>query len=318
MAADVLHVAVAVVLGQRGDVLISRRPDHLHQGGLWEFPGGKVEPGESVAMALSRELEEELGIRPTRADPLIRVPHDYPDRRVLLDVWRVEAFDGEPRPREGQVMRWVAADALPRYAFPAANLPILAAASLPDRYAITPDAGAGQALLTGLEATLKTGVRLVQWRVRRLLAGDEFTTLRAAVSLCYRYNARLLVNGPPERVLAAGANGVHLTSAGMNLHSQRPLPAPLLVGASCHNERELEQAHSLGADFAVLAPVARTLTHPDAAPLGWSRFAELVQDLPLPVYALGGVGPDDLARARGARAQGVAGIRAFWAQPTRD
>jgi 8-oxo-dGTP diphosphatase len=309
----VLHVAVAVVRRGNGDVLIARRPDHVHQGGLWEFPGGKVEAGETVTVALDRELGEELGIRPLRAEPLIRVPHVYPDREVLLDVWRVNTFSGEPRSLEGQTVRWVRVNDLADYAFPAANLPIVAAASLPERYVITPEAGRAAVLLRELEATLAAGARLLQWRVRRLRDGDPDRVLREAVALCHAHGARLLVNGPPERVGDTGADGVHLTSARLREHQRRPLQAPLLVAASCHDRAELELARRLGADFAVLGPVSRTLSHPGAAPMGWARCAELIRDLPLPVYALGGVGPGDLARARQARAQGVAGIRAFWA-----
>jgi 8-oxo-dGTP diphosphatase len=91
-AAGLLEVAAAAVFDSQGRVLIARRPENVHQGGLWEFPGGKVEPGEAVEQALARELWEELGIRPTRYRRLIRIPHHYPDRSVLLDVWRVEAF----------------------------------------------------------------------------------------------------------------------------------------------------------------------------------------------------------------------------------
>ncbi|HHL45917.1 MAG TPA: NUDIX domain-containing protein, partial [Gammaproteobacteria bacterium] len=89
-----VHVAVAVIVNGQGEVLIARRPDHLYQGGLWEFPGGKLEPGERVTQALSRELDEELGITVESSGPLIRVHHHYPRWPVLLDVWRVERYRG--------------------------------------------------------------------------------------------------------------------------------------------------------------------------------------------------------------------------------
>ena len=123
-----VHVAAAVIRGVDGRILIARRADTQHQGGLWEFPGGKVEAGESVEAALGRELKEELGIVVEAARPLIQVQHDYPDKQVLLDVWEVSAFTGEPHGAEGQPLAWVAQRELADYAFPAANQPIVAAA----------------------------------------------------------------------------------------------------------------------------------------------------------------------------------------------
>ncbi len=124
---SIVHVAVGVILDAQGKVLLSRRHVDSHQGGLWEFPGGKLEGGEKLTEALARELDEELGIQPQRTEPLIEVRHDYGDKQVLLDTWLVLDFSGEPRGREQQPLAWVAADDLGDYAFPAANLPIVEA-----------------------------------------------------------------------------------------------------------------------------------------------------------------------------------------------
>ena len=134
-----VHVAAAVIRDDSGKILIARRADSQHQGGLWEFPGGKVEADETVESALARELKEELGIVVGAARPLIKVRHDYPDKQVLLDVWEVSAFTGEPHGAEGQPLAWVTAKDLPNYEFPAANQPIVAAARSPGAYPITPD-----------------------------------------------------------------------------------------------------------------------------------------------------------------------------------
>lgn len=121
-----VHVAAAVILNGDGSrVLIARRPDHVHKGGLWEFPGGKVEPGETAREALQREIHEELAIQVVAAEPLLEVRHDYPEKSVLLDVWCVRAFDGEPRGNEGQPLCWVALGQLADYSFPEANQPII-------------------------------------------------------------------------------------------------------------------------------------------------------------------------------------------------
>ena len=132
-----MHVAVAVIQDSSGRILLSRRADHAHQGGLWEFPGGKLDPGETLAQALKREIREELGIEVQSHSPLIRINHRYPDRSVLLDVHRVTAYSGVPEGREGQPLVWVAPESMRDYPMPAADRPIVTALRLPDSYLIT-------------------------------------------------------------------------------------------------------------------------------------------------------------------------------------
>ena len=122
-----VHVAVGVILDDLGRVLISRRAEDAHQGGLWEFPGGKVEAGESLAVALARELREELDIDIAPGEPLLEIHHDYGDKAVLLEVHVIRAFSGQPRGLENQPLAWVHPDSLCDYAFPAANVPIIEA-----------------------------------------------------------------------------------------------------------------------------------------------------------------------------------------------
>ena len=123
----VVHVAVGVILNDVKQILITRRSPHSHQGGLWEFPGGKVEPGETLEQALLRELNEELGIEVGKSTRLLQVHHDYGDKAVLLDVCVVWEFVGTARGLEGQAMEWVALANLGDYKFPAANEPIVEA-----------------------------------------------------------------------------------------------------------------------------------------------------------------------------------------------
>ncbi len=125
-----VHVAVGVILNSQQEILIALRPQHTHQGGLWEFPGGKVESDESVELALARELKEELGLIVQKCSPLIEVRHNYSDKSVLLDVWWVDSFTGLPedrsgKGREGQDIRWISARRLDNFTFPAANQPII-------------------------------------------------------------------------------------------------------------------------------------------------------------------------------------------------
>ena len=124
-----IHVVAAIIRGEsygkNGQILIAKRADHLHKGGLWEFPGGKVDAGETPRQALVRELREELAIETTACQPFMAIQHDYPDKQIHLNFWKVTDFDGEPIGNEGQPVQWVALENLPDYPFPEANQPIV-------------------------------------------------------------------------------------------------------------------------------------------------------------------------------------------------
>ena len=128
--ADAVHVAVGVIFNSKQDqILIAKRPKHLHQGGLWEFPGGKGSSGETIEHALARELFEELGISDIQAEPLMHILYEYPDKKVYLDIWIIHQFSGQAQGKEGQQCEWVNLQNLlssqSQYQFPAANQPIL-------------------------------------------------------------------------------------------------------------------------------------------------------------------------------------------------
>lgn len=307
---NVVHVAVGVVRDTAGRILIARRAPHAHQGGLWEFPGGKLEPGEPVLQALARELEEEVGIRVAAAEPLIKIRHDYGDRRVLLDVWNVNSFSGEARPCEGQAMQWVSAGQLSDFTFPAANLPIIAAARLPAYYAILEGADA-ESIMTNCRRIIDSGVKLVQFRAKTLTANDKQTVLERVLQQCRQHAVEVLVNADLDLDISQ-AQGIHLSSQALSRLDRRP-PGIRWVAGSCHNAAELQHALAIGVDFAVLAPVMPTASHPDTPPLGWQRFSELLEHANLPVFALGGLSRQDLVRAQAAGAQGIAGISGFLA-----
>lgn len=309
---DYIHVAAALICNDQGQALIAQRPAHKHQGGLWEFPGGKVEADEDVLAALDRELFEEIGITIAQARPLIRVKHDYPDKSVLLDVWRVDGFRGEPHGREGQPVKWCPVDALAEADFPAANRPIIAAAQLPECYLITPTPEDADAFLDQLDQALAEGIRLVQLRAKGMAENEYKALARQVIARCHAQGARVLLNGEPAWVTELGADGVQLSSGRLRALAQRPLGKGLLVAASCHTEEELKLALKLDADFALLSPIKWTRSHPDTEPLGWEAMRRLVDEMPIPVYALGGVSRDDLDQAFAAGGQGIAAIRSLW------
>ena len=308
-----IHVAVGVIVAADGRVLLAKRPDGVHQGGLWEFPGGKLEDGEDPAAGLRRELHEELGIGVRAHRPLLRVCHRYPDKQVLLDVYTVTDFTGEPHGREGQPLVWVAPTELGDYSMPVADRPIVAALRLPATYVFSPpDISRGAApFLQQLAALLETGVAMVQLRVFGLEPTLMEDLAQRFVGVCRRFDALAIINSDRELALRVGADGVHLNARQLQALACRP-EGLSWVGASCHSQKELIKACDSGIDFAVLSPVLPTPSHPDAQPLGWEVFRDWVDGLPLPVYALGGMRPEFQTLAWHMGAQGIAGIRGFW------
>ncbi len=303
-----LHVAVGVVRDKSGKILITQRPKHVHQGGFWEFPGGKVAIGETVAQALRRELREEVGIEVEAASPLIKINYRYPDRHVILDVWQVHAFSGIAWPCEQQAMHWILPSQLKDYTFPAANQPIISATLLPDRYAILEGASSDE-VIANLERILMNNAKLLQLRIKALPSADIETVYHLVLSRCRQRQIKLLLNSDLP-ITEEHADGIHLTSRALLACKARPLQYQW-VGASCHNLAELKHAEQIGVDFVVLAPVLPTQTHPDAKPLGWTGLSELIEQINLPVFALGGLKTVDLQRAVAVGAQGIAGISAF-------
>jgi 8-oxo-dGTP diphosphatase len=318
-----LQVAVGVVKNSEGKILLSLRHAGLHQGGLWEFPGGKIEASETAEVALARELKEELNITVTAASPLITINHQYPDRFVQLSVFLVEQFSGEAKSLEGQPFKWVTQAELEHYTFPAANQPIITAARLPPYYAILDDVDEAL-LLINLQQILNRGVKLIQARLKNTSPSAVAKFIGQAYPLCKQQQALLLMNSAVD--YPAEVDGIHLTSR--DLMALRPCSGQALrlrsgqalttrpensqwLAASCHNLEQLQHAQNIGVDFVVLAPVLATQTHPGAASLGWGQFAELVAQVNLPVYALGGMTKSCLATAQQRGGQGIAAIRAF-------
>lgn len=310
---SVIHVVAGVLRDHEGRVLVTERTAGRHLAGLWEFPGGKCEPGETPLEALRRELREEIGVDVESARPLIQVPHRYPEKEIRLDVWDIDAYSGSPHPHEEQALRWVRIDELAHLAMPPADRPVVAALRLPDRYLITPmfDPAETAALLEGIERACSAGVRLIQ--LRQSWPRAEIAAAAAeALGICARHGCGLLVNADWRLADELGLDGVHFPARDALGLATRPIAQGRWMAVSCHDAFELAHAHAIGADFATLSPLAPTPSHPSAHPLGWPRFAELARDAALPVFALGGVGPADIATARACGAQGIAAIRALW------
>ncbi len=264
-----IHVVAGAIADAAGRVLIAQRPRGRHMAGRWEFPGGKLTVGEDPLTGLKRELAEELGVEVRQARPLIRLRHDYPDRRVLLDVWQVTAYDGEPRALEAQALAWALPDELPRHDLLEADRAIVTALRLPRLARAlargealqsvrgsaaqtilvpTPEQGAGELDPEAVAAARAAGHRV-------FVVGEDVDAVRmAAVTKC---------------------DGVVLHWRGQSLHVDKS--GAFLVGVHCEDAEGAAQAVAEGAHFLVLAP--------EDGPLSERLLARLCIVVGRPVFA---------------------------------
>ncbi len=333
---DIVHVAVAVIVNTNNEVCISLRHKNTHQGGLWEFPGGKVEHSESIKQALVREIREELNLEIKQSRPLITINHNYHDKAVCLHVCKVILYQGEATGLEGQQVKWLPVSQLSADDFPAANLPVIKALQLPDKYLITGKFTDSDDFFYKLKNAINSGIKLVQLRLkdnvikekgmkengRQGISQLQFL-LEQSAELCKQAEVNLMLNLSADDLHSLDLSkiefaGFHADSKTLNTLSQRPLevfkarPRGGLFSASCHNMEELILAIKLNADFVVLSPVQKTASHPDMPAMGWRQFSNLIENISVPVYALGGVSENDLEAAWQHGGQGIAAISALW------
>jgi len=307
-----IQVVAAVLRDSTGRVLVAQRPAGKPLAGFWEFPGGKLEPGEAAFDALKRELHEELGIRVRHAYRLLRFTHRYPEREVELDVWRVTDWQGVAASQEGQHLAWVLPEELRDWQLLPADEPIVAALKLPPLMLVTPDPEREDAFLEKLQRSLRAGVDLVQLRAPGMEA-ERFDNLALAVlEMCRGHGARVILNTSPEQAYMLHADGLHLSQQRSRRLDPKDWDGSLRLGISCHSAAELRTALEYAPDYLCLGPVRESATHPGVAPLGWPAFATLAAMSPVPVYAIGGLSLKDLETARSHGAHGIAAIRSLW------
>lgn len=315
MSNAIVEVAAAVMLRADGrEFLLAQRPEGKVYAGYWEFPGGKVEPGENVRDALIRELHEELGITVTACSPWLTRQFTYPHATVRLNFWRVTAWDGEigiTAPLEHSAVDWMACGAAARVSpILPANDPILKALSLPTQMAITMGEIDGvERQLERLEAALDNGLGLIQVRDKSWPDAQRLWFAETVTRLAHARGALVVINDSPEIARRVGADGIHLSADSLARCTVRP--EFTWVGASCHSAAEIQQAGALNLDYALLGPVLPTPTHPEAHGLGWTAFAQCMQGNTLPVFALGGMQPTHLASAQAHGAHGIALMRGW-------
>ncbi len=305
------EVAVAVIKHEDGRVLFAKRPPGTDCAGEWEFPGGKIEVGESPRQALEREIQEELSITITRARPWITLSHNYPHAYVLLHFFVVTGWSGKEHGEEGQELSWQNLSELTISPLLAANGPVIRSLLLPDIYAISCAAELGEDyFMERLHAAIPEGLQLLQIREKSYSSCQLKRLVDKILPLAVPAGVKMLINSSMPKEQHKRFSGLHLTSH--HLMSLESRPDFELVAASCHNRKELEQAIKLQLDFAVLSPVSQTPSHPDAQPLGLEGMQQIIADCPIPVYALGGMSRKQLDTIQSHGAHGIAMMRNAW------
>lgn len=316
-----VNVAAAIITREDGSFLLGQRAADTFYPGYWEFPGGKVEEGESPEQALKRELKEELGIEINKPLPWLIREHSYEHAHVRLHFFLVNNWQGEMKPHVHTGLAWQRADCLTVNPMLPANAPILKALRLPSIMAVTDAERIGYTRqLELIESAFKGGLSFIQIRATQI--PDEqskepyFEFITRACALATKYEAICVINAPLLQLfpqLSAQANGIHLKAIDLMQCTARPEYS--WVGASCHTIAELQHAQSLGLDYVVLGPVFSTATHPEQNGVGWEKFSQLLNHCrQMPIFAIGGLGANDLSHAQSLGAHGIAGIRQIWEQ----
>jgi 8-oxo-dGTP diphosphatase len=311
---ELVSVSVGVIGQKHGSYLLSLRNKPRSFSGLWEFPGGKIETGESGVEALTRELYEEVGIKVSvEPIPLINFKYEYSDFIVEMHVYRLEEWEGSPISCEGQQLMWVTLEELLSTKMPDANDAIKSALRLPKTCLITPDfEGDELSYLNQLQVCLSNGVKLVQLRMPGSSQVCVARIAREALALCRNHMATLLINNEPSLVDELHADGLHLPSYILKDLSERPISEQSLLSTSCHNKSEVAHANKVGVDFGYICPINKPFSHDSPSILGWEAAAELASLANFPVFALGGLKKGDTEHAGNLGFQGVSMVTALW------
>ena len=309
-----IDVAVAVVFNPQGEVLWGCRPAGKPYAGYWEFPGGKVEPNETVWQALVRELQEELGILATQGGPWFVIEHDYEHANVRLHLYKVWSFEGAPKSLEKQDFQWAPLHPTDLSPILPATEPLLPKLAQPRLMAVSNYEEGFDACASRLSAALarQTSPVYVQFREKHLVGETLWLAFEHCHDLCVRYGHHLVLNSGTLGNMGSRAEQLdlplHLTESDLLSGAFR---AKHCVGASVHDAVSLKEAFDQGLDYAVLGAVKYTATHPEKVALGWQGFAELSRSARLPVFAIGGLSVDDLHESARHGAHGVAMMRQF-------
>lgn len=307
-----IHV-VAAVIRSHGKVLLAKRAKHKHQGGLWEFPGGKIECHENAEQALKRELKEELAIDVMVATPLFQTDHQYPEYAVHLDIWEVTEFEGEARGAEGQDIIWVNPRHLLQYKFPAANTAIVTAARLPRQYLMIPESLEPLEMISGVRRAVEQGIKLICLAAPPTFDAAYRDMAVDLVGVCAA-KAQLMLSGAFEWLGDFPVAGWHVSAKQLKelAAKGRPLADNRLLAASCHCQEDLELARQFGVDFVTFSPLQTSLTNPEQFSLDWDAVIQLIKTFDRPVYVSDRLDECTMACVQYSYVQGIAGTLGIW------
>ena len=305
-----IEASVGIIFNESFQLLMAERPQSKTWSGWWEFPGGKIEKGETPLEALKRELKEEIGISVIDAEKWIVRKYAYEDYEVILHFYKVTQWSGNIEAKEEQKISWVLPDNNVVSPILPANDLIFKAISLPDIYAITNAYEYSGNFLNKVEQQLNNGLGLIQIREKAISKNAFIELTKEIIQMAGNFDAKVMINSDINLAYKLNADGVHLNSS--LLHRLSEIPKDLIVSASCHSARDIEKAMTMDVSFVVLSPVQKTQSHPNTTPIGWDSFSKITQNYSIPIYALGGMKQDDIENAFNAGAIGIASQRAIW------
>ena len=305
-----IEASVGIIFNESFQLLMAERPQSKTWSGWWEFPGGKIESGETPLEALKRELKEEIGISVIDAEKWIVRKYAYEDYEVILHFYKVTQWSGNIEAKEEQKISWVLPDNNVVSPILPANDLIFKAISLPDIYAITNAYEYSGNFLNKVEQQLNNGLGLIQIREKAISKNAFIELTKEIIQMAGNFDAKVMINSDINLAYKLNADGVHLNSS--LLHSLSEIPKDLIVSASCHSARDIEKAMTMDVSFVVLSPVQKTQSHPNTTPIGWDSFSKITQNYSIPIYALGGMKQNDIENAFNAGAIGIASQRAIW------
>ena len=305
---DIIKAVVGVLRNKSGQLLLAKRQAQQFMPGFWELPGGKIEANETNESAISRELNEELGIQVTALSLHQTLSQQYPRLQVNLSIYNINSYLNEPRGVEGQQISWVSVQDLHNYKLLPSMQAFISSITLPNKYWITPACTNQSEWMARFEQKLTQGISLIQLRSKNKLDKHFIEQINRK---CQQNNLKLLLNTIDKSFDEPYCAGWHITTSEMLKLKSRPCSDDKLLGASTHNLDEALKAQAIGANFVVISPVQATTTHPNISPIGWGAAKEVVDKLNIPVYFLGGMRLQDLNKTLKLGAQGIAAVSAF-------
>ena len=306
-----VNVSVAVLINNNRQVLLGQRPHPKSWEGWWEFPGGKIEKGETSVDALYREIDEEIGVKITQFKKWVIRKYSHGGNDITLHFFKVYGWEGEVTSKENQKLVWTHLQNPNVSPILPANLFIQKAFDLPKYYAITNlSETSKKVFFNQLQNRISNGLKMIQVREKNI-SFDEFKIFsNEVIKICKPKGVKVIINSDVNLAYEIKADGVHLRSK--DLISIKKIPKNLIVSASCHTQEEIYIAEKLNINFLVLSAIKKTLSHPDIKPIGWDEFENIANRVNTPIYALGGLGVNDYSVALENGAIGIASQRSIW------